>query len=203
MAPVSIERDLHSCFHSEYAEAIVTVQEWYQNARDDDERNCAIMWQLLLHRILFRTRNPDRGGERANRTTCCAYSKRLGLFRDEQFHALVHAFLKDADAAQERSTRRSSADDASTLRKALSLVQVGECGKAASLLTSAGLGDTADARVLAQLECKFPHRTTDIDEFDYSQAVDYKLDLTTTYRSLDRHSAPDPDGLPKAPYVRS
>ena len=91
-------------------------------ACDDDERNCAIMWQLLLHRILFRTRNPDRGGERANRTTCCAYSKRLGLFRDEQFHALVHAFLKDADAAQERASRRSSADDASTLWKVLSLV---------------------------------------------------------------------------------
>ena len=42
---------------------------------------------------------------------------------------------------------------------------------------SAGLGDIADARVLAQLECKFPKSTSDIGAFDFSQVPDIKLDL--------------------------
>ena len=152
MAPVLIERDVHSAFHSDYAAAYNTVQEWYRNVSDDGERDSAIKWHLLLHQILFRTRNPNRGGSRANRSTYCAFSKRLELFHDGQFHSLVRVFLKDADEAQARASRHLPADAASSIRKAVSLAQVGECGKAASLLTSAGLGDIADARVLAKLE---------------------------------------------------
>ena len=66
-----------------------------------------------------------------------------------------------------------------------------------SRLTSSGLADTSDPRVLGQLRDKHLPRHGALPELAHlDDAVDFDLDLRETYRMLPRRSGTGPDMLP-------
>ena len=181
-------------YHAMWAEANVDVFEKLERARDEDERDRALRWQLMLHQILLRKPfGPSgRGGSRAHDV----YRQRFAAWCDGEYGKLVRWWARDREQARlSRETRRSRSGRGD-LDRALALIEEGELSKAARLLTSSGLGDLTDPRIIAQLEAKHPRRETeiDVDLSRFGPIEDIVVDLAQTFRGLPLRSSTGPDG---------
>jgi hypothetical protein len=181
--------------HAEWAEAFMDVLVKLEEARDDDERDRALRWQLLLHQILLRKPfGPSgRGGSRAHDV----YRQRFAAWRNGEFGKLVRWWARDREASASSRNLRRTPSERGNVDRALALIEVGELSKAARLLTSSGLGDLSDPRIVAQLAAKHPLRATEMDGdlARFGPIEDLVIDLTQTFQRLPRRSGTGPDGL--------
>jgi hypothetical protein len=108
----------------------------------------------MLHLALFRTESSARSGARVRaRDSWLHVREALELWRQEDSGGLVSWLLAEREKAPARAGRKPAGSDAS-VDEALKLVAAGELSRAASRLTSSGLADACDPRILGQLRDK-------------------------------------------------
>ena len=113
---------------------------------------------LVLHDVLLRL--PPRGGRRGRSVV----PSRFAAWAAGDFGAVVRWWERDRAAAKHPVYSDEKPIDDRKVQRALFLLQEGHLSKACKLLTSQGLGDLADARVVEQLGQKHPHRKEAIPE---------------------------------------
>ncbi len=146
-------------FTEAWACAMVDVLELVRDAHEEAELRRALKWLLALHDILLRL--PPRGGRRSRNIL----QQRFAAWRNGDLGKVVSWWLADKTAAHRRlrhsASQQPDSDDQRALQ-ALRLLSEGHVSKAISRLTSLGLGDLADVRILEQLEAKHPARKEDM-----------------------------------------
>ncbi|EGB05758.1 hypothetical protein AURANDRAFT_66202 [Aureococcus anophagefferens] len=130
-----------------------------------ESRDIALRWHSMLHLALFRTESSARSGAR------------------------VRWFLAEREKAPARAGRKPAGSDAS-VDEALKLVAAGELSRAASRLTSSGLADACDPRILGQLRDKHLPRHGALPEVAH---LDDAVDLNQKLGMLPRRSGTGPD----------
>ena len=194
-SPFQHADDVPRGFGAEWALAELTVREWYFAAMNDDDRDIALRWQLLLHDLLLR-RTP-RGGSRGRDV----YAQRFAAFASGSFCKLVGWYLTDRELTQPRADGGST--PARTLARAVALISDGEVSKASRLLLSKGLADTSDPAIIAQLATKHPLRKRRLPgELPTRDRGRIKVALRATFRRLRSHVGTGPDGK-KNQYLRA
>ncbi|KAH8063533.1 hypothetical protein JL722_2708 [Aureococcus anophagefferens] len=133
-----------------------------------ESRDIALRWHSMLHLALFRTESSARSGAR------------------------VRWFLAEREKAPARAGRKPAGSDAS-VDEALKLVAAGELSRAASRLTSSGLADACDPRILGQLRDKHLPRHGALPEVAH---LDDAVDLNQKLGMLPRRSGTGSDMLP-------
>jgi flagellar biosynthesis GTPase FlhF len=145
-----------------WAEAMRDVLHQREEAATDAERDRALKWQLALPQLLLRssTRRAGRDGQ-AKR----AAAVRFHHWQQGDFRELVASWRRDVDEAREGWLQHHGGrqSESRAQLRAVTLIEEGEISKGINLLLSHGLGDLADARILAQLEAKQPARKEELD----------------------------------------
>ena len=175
-----------------FAQAWGTVSRWIQEAQTELDHERALKWRAALPQLLFRQVGSSRGGSRGRSAAEC-YRIRLDAFLTGNEGALVQWLRRDLSELPPRP------GEADPVRRALNWFAKGEVSKALNHLRSHGMGNLADARILAQLAAKHPKRRRPVPAAPEDYGVDdtplVKLDLDSALRSLRRNKAAGPDGM--------
>ncbi len=107
-------------------------------------------------------------------TTLCSLGRRL-----------LSWWQRDRNAAHHSIDGRHSRDGDQDVQQMLNLISEGEHGRAARLLSSAGVADLTDAYVVDQLRRKQPNRKISVDHGEFCRL---QVDLQTTFRHLGCHA---------------
>jgi hypothetical protein len=152
----------------------------------------ALLWQMGLHQFLLRKPPNDRGGRRAN----SVYAKRFADWREGRYDVIIEDWEHDRRLIRSQ-THSTTSDGSGEIPKALKLIRHCNLSKACKVVSSTGLGDLGDPRVVEQLRRKTPPRKDDILTVlaDLESEPDLPLDLEETYRKLDRQVGTGPNGL--------
>eukprot|EP00973_Karenia_brevis_P091588 12408241-Karenia_brevis.AAC.1 len=132
--------------------------------------------------------------------------RRFEAWGEGDFHALVRWWRKDCSAAHRKLQRRhSQARDAyDTAHRAVRLIAEGDVSRALKGLTSLGLGDATDERVVEQLAAKHPQRKEDLPSTleGFAPFTRLHVDLGSTLRHLDPRSGTGASGCRNS-YLRA
>ena len=188
--------DVPSRFSKAWASAIADVLATIRDADSDAQLDRGLKWLLLLHDILLRM--PPRGGRRGRN----ALGQRFAAWADGDLEKLVQWWRQDRSAVKPRSGRQGPQQNAGSgsshphAMRSLCLLSEGEISRALKLLTSEGLGDLTDERIVEQLAAKHPIRKEELPSTleGYEPFRRLQIDLTETLRHLDVKSGTGPGG---------
>ncbi len=119
-----------------------------------------------------------RGGERGR----AILKARFDAWERKDYARVFDTLMSDAARARGKGPRTPEA----SISRVMILVHAGQLSKATRVLTSLGVADADDARIVAQMAAKHPRRLRPVD-FDLSQfpsADHIELSLSDTYRLL-------------------
>ena len=173
----------------------------FDAGQDIAARDRALKLVLVLPELLLRM--PPRGGRRGYG----ALSSRFSAFTEGNFVALVDWWEQDRAAQQPREPPSDSDERRRTLNRALKLIADGHLSKAVKLLTSKGMGDCNDPRVLSQMRAKFPERRSPMPASIGAMAArqpyePLDLDIRGAIRASQRHAGTGTDGT-RVEYYKS
>ena len=136
-------------------------------------------------------RLPPRGRRRGR----SQLSQRFAAWADGDHAKLLRWWEQDRQSARHPTHQRH--DEAREVDRAIRLIREGELSKAVHLLTSSGLGDLSDPRVVEQLRGKHPARKAEVPESidDLGPFRRIHVDLRPTLRGLHRHAGTGVSGF--------
>eukprot|EP00750_Incisomonas_marina_P022944 INCI5004.19.p1 GENE.INCI5004.19~~INCI5004.19.p1 ORF type:complete len:666 (+),score=53.93 INCI5004.19:254-2251(+) len=190
-----IERVPASCI-TKWARVQVDVAEAVMEAYasgDSNKMNTAYKWWLSMQIIFLRHHGKSRGRGRRSVDTPAA---RFEAWENRQYGKLV-AWTERA-IRHNRPRQHKATDEHERLTRALSLLSVGELGKAKRMLLSQGTADLSDQRVASQLSRKiYQERLENLpgelhDGGDPFERVQVKL--KNRYKKLSKKAGCEPDG---------
>ena len=183
-------------FQEQWVKANSVVYTWVlQSEAGSQERDNALFWELLLHRLLLRADPRSRGKRRASKDTMAS---RFKAFNDGDYQSLVQRLVRVVNAAKNpfRVPLPMTEDD--TLKAVNKLLTAGRYSKAFRLMDSKGQGNMNDPGVVAQLDRKHGHRVH-ILSGRLSQGLPDRVGLDgklfhKVYRSLKPRAGTGPSG---------
>ena len=141
-----------NCLWEAWARANTTVYRWIQKEEPGTQRHdCALMWELLLHKLLLRSSPKSRGKRRHKRDSL---TTRFKSFEDGDYQSLIKGLEDAVRAAAAKPRRHVPHTEDDVLRRVEKLLMKGRFSKAYRLLDSKGQGDMRDPRVVSQLDVK-------------------------------------------------
>ena len=178
-----------------WAIAVADVLRAWRAATNDDERERMLKWFVALHDILLRV--PPRGGRRGR----AAISHRFAAWAQGDFGMLVRWWLHDRAAVNQQPQSASTGADAGrSVERALALLRDGHISRAIRTLSSDGLGDLLDDRIVAQLRAKHPPLKQHIEPLDTTRGPHPRLhaDIRGVLQGLDDKAGSGVSGLRNA-----
>jgi hypothetical protein len=189
-SPFRYADEIPGRFVEDWASADSKAHEWYFNATDDLQRDCALRWTITLHQILLRL--PTTGGRKG----AVQMEQRFKAFKQGEYAKLIKWYLRDrVEAVLRNNEGRQAPSEERAIAKAVRLVGKGEVSKAVGLLASLGLADITDPNVVAQLEAKHPLRKKPMPpEVRPGPRIEIEVRCKGVYRKLSKMSGTGPDG---------
>ena len=190
-ANIKLVQTVPACFREAWARANTTVYTWVLNSEpDSQERDNALYWELLLHRMLLR-KSP-----RNNKSGVDSMAARFKAFALGDYQYLVSSLATICrKVGITRRVRNVGSDDLHRIQKLLSK---GRFSKAFRLIDSNGLASMADPGVVRQLERKNGPRVHQLPgslPLDLPPKIEFDHDkFRLTYRQLKPLSGTGPDG---------
>ena len=176
--------------HAEgWALAMVDILDYLDRAGNDAELTRALKWLTVLHDVLLRL--PPRGGRRGHTYV----SQRFAAWSRGDYAKVLSWWKQDRQAAgHPTNQRRHPAND---VERALHLISEGELSKAVHLLTSNGLGDLSDARIVEQLRAKHPPRKEALPPSleGFAPFGEINVSLEPTFRNLRKQAGTGVSGF--------
>ena len=146
--------DVPPALSEHWACAIADVLKLVDVSSTDGDLRRSLKWFLALHGILLRL--PPRGVRRGRSILCC----RFQAWAEGDLHSLVRWWLQDKAAAHHRLRSRhrtEQSDEVAEAGRALCFLADGDVSRALKLLTSTGLADVSDERIIEQTaRCQAP-----------------------------------------------
>ena len=140
------------CYRESWAKANTQVFQWIKSATPGSiHHDCALMWELLLHRLLLRKSPKSRGRQRDNDTL----SSRFQAFLRGDYQSLVTGLQRACEkAARRQQEPEAPQKEEETIKKVQKLLAKGLFSKAYRILDSEGRASMLDKGVVAQLDAK-------------------------------------------------
>ena len=122
----------------------------------------ALLWELLLHRILLRANPKSRGKNRRRRQSKDTVASRFKAFEDGDYKFLIRGLVKVCEAAQRGPQPYSTQTEKPTIAKIQKLLSSDRFSKAYRVLDSKGQGNMQDPQVVSQLDVKHDKRVHEL-----------------------------------------
>ena len=140
-----------------------TVYRWVkESAPGTLQHDCALFWELLLHRLLLRSSPRTRGRGRPSKDNLSA---RFKAFQEGDYLFLVKGLERACERAARNPQSSSTSDEDRTLTKVQKLLAKGRFSKAYRILDSKGQTSMKDPGVVAQLDAKHGIRDYELPGF--------------------------------------
>ena len=183
-------------FRQAWAKANAVVYEWVLDSEPgSQQRDNALFWELLLHRILLRADPRSRGRKRQSKDTMAA---RFKAFEEGDFQFLVRGLVKACDAVRDPFRLHVQGSEDETLAQVQKLLAAGRFSKAFRLLDSKGQGNMRDPGVVSQLDAKHGARVHTLPgKLPDNLPARVKLDgkrFKRKYRELKPKAGTGPEG---------
>ena len=145
-----------SCLVEAWSRANAKVYRWLQQTVPVTiQHDCALRWELLLHKLLLRSSPKSRGRGRAKRDTL---TSRFTAFEQGDYQFLVQGLEKAVQVASLKPKRTRPQSESQLLSRVEKLLQKGRFSKAYRLLDSKGQADMSMKGVIDQLDAKHGDR---------------------------------------------
>ena len=151
--PLKLIENIPVCYREAWAKANTQVYQWIEDSVPGTrEHDCALFWELMLHRILLRAQPKSRGRGRPNKDNLSA---RFKAFQEGDFRFLIDGLERAcAEAARRRPTPDRHGGEERLVGKVQRLLAKGLFSKAYRILDSQGQASLRDQGVVAQLDAK-------------------------------------------------
>ena len=178
-----------------WARANTVVYNWVLESEPGSvDRDNALFWELLLHKMLLRRSSKSRGKQRISKDTLAA---RFNAFAQGDYQFLVKGLVKACAAAKRRKTNYRPNDEKTIQSRVEKLLSMGRFSKAFRLLDSKGQADMGDQGVIRQLDEKHGPRMHQLPGTlppDMPRAKFAVKSFKQRYRMLKPLSGVGPDG---------
>eukprot|EP00973_Karenia_brevis_P058264 8111415-Karenia_brevis.AAC.1 len=150
-----------------------------------------LKWLLILHDVLLRL--PPRGGRRGR----SAVAHRFAAWASGDYAAVLRWWQHDRAAARHPRHSSMEASEQQVIKRVIGLLSTGHVSRAVRMLTSSGLGDLSDERVVAQLRAKHPTRKEQLGELEEGAPPPPRLQVSVSIAlaDLDEMAAPGISGF--------
>ena len=153
---IKVIESVSVCYRDAWAKANTTVYKWIEDAEPGTmQHDCALFWELLLHRLLLRSSPRTRGRGRTSKDTL---SNRFKAFQEGDYQFLINGLQRACDRAARARPKSVEHDEDRTLGRVQKLLAKGRFSKAYRLLDSKGQGSMQDPGVVDQLDAKHGKR---------------------------------------------